>query len=205
MQNLTKNNGDKAEEHFIWQWGFFQLIYAPKLSLPPTSQSPWTHHCWLPRNLQLALASTGAHLLESGTQRWSKKAAWCSPPTVQAILSMKLCELKDSSCIIAAIASRKHSISRVVELTAVVVFPGLDKGQSAWKGWGYFYFQRSSMRNYQFNRIIHILCHAAVPLTATWNNGSLWFMKHHLSRNNMQHAAKPSNHGLSQCFQRMKS
>lgn len=32
MQNLTKNNGDKAEEHFIWQWGFFQLIYASKLS-----------------------------------------------------------------------------------------------------------------------------------------------------------------------------
>jgi len=122
MQNLTKNNGDKAEEHFIWQWGFFQLIYAPKASLPPTFQSPWTHHCLLPRHLQLALASTGACLLERGTRRWGKKAAWCSPPTTRAILSMKLHELKDSSCIIAAVASKiKQSISRVAELTAVVV------------------------------------------------------------------------------------
>lgn len=180
MQNLTKNNGDKAEEHFIWQWGFFQLIYAPKASLPPTFQSPWTHHCLLPRHLQLALASTGACLLERGTRRWGKKAAWCSPPTARAVLSMKLHELKDSSCIIAAVASKiKQSISRVAELTAVVVCSlAWTRRESAWRGWGFFYFRRSSKRTYQFHSIVHILCHAATPLTATWHNGSLWFMKH---------------------------
>lgn len=61
MQNLTKNNGDKAEEHFIWQWGFFQLIYAPKLSPSPTFQSPELTSAGYPGNhFQVILTSTGA-------------------------------------------------------------------------------------------------------------------------------------------------
>lgn len=56
MQNLTKNNGDKAEEHFIWQWGFFQLIYAPKVFPHPPFKGPNSGG----NHFQVILASTGA-------------------------------------------------------------------------------------------------------------------------------------------------